>query len=253
MRKDLANRVSMASSLATIAGTGWRAATVIDVGVGLGTDGLYDAFPEARLVLVEPVAEAAPFMDDIASRRPGTIVVPAAAGAVEGSASLAVVPGITGSTMYRSGGDGVEMRTVATVTLDGLVARHALEPPFLIKLDVEGHELEVLRGADRALDLTDVVVSEVSVWGGGVRPTVADLVNLLAARGLVLHDVANLGYRGVDDALLLLDLVFVRHDSLIRRNKSAKTPEQAAAARLHKQEKMKRALERLAAREGAGP
>src|SRR4051812_47949555 len=42
---------------------GAQPATVIDVGVGIGTFALYEAFPEATHVLVEPLSE---FKDDIA-------------------------------------------------------------------------------------------------------------------------------------------------------------------------------------------
>ena len=247
MRKDLATRVSMAAALATIARTGWKPATVFDVGVGLGTDGLYDAFPEARLVLVEPVAEAKPFLDDIAKRYPGTVCEVVAAGSSSGTAEIAVVPGITGSSLHRGNSNGVDMRLVPTDTLDAIAARHALRPPYLIKLDVEGHELEVLEGAAALLPDTDVVVSEVASWDTGHRPTVVDIINVMHGHGLVLHDVANLGYRGIDDAMMLLDLVFVRETSVIRRVKSAKTPEQAAAAREYEAAKLKRASERIAA------
>lgn len=251
MRKDLANRVSIAAALTAIAGTGWKPATIFDIGVGLGTDGLYDVFPDARLVLVEPVSEAGPVMQEIAGRYPETVCELAAAGASDGQAEILVSPGITGSTMHTSALGQGDTRTVPTVTLDTLVERHGLRPPFLVKLDVEGHELEVLKGATRTLPETEVVVSEVSIWGGGYRPTIVDIVTVMKEHGLVLHDVANMGYRGIDDALLLLDLVFVRETSMIRSVKSAKTPEQAAAARQYKQEKMRRRLEEIAARQAA--
>ena len=49
-------------------------ATVIDVGVGFGTDELYEAFPDAHFVLVEPVAEYRATLARIASRYRTTIV-----------------------------------------------------------------------------------------------------------------------------------------------------------------------------------
>lgn len=49
---------------------------------------------------------------------------------------------------------------VPAVTVDGLKARFDLAPPFLIKMDVQGAEAAVLRGAKKTLAETSVVVCE---------------------------------------------------------------------------------------------
>ena len=41
--------------------------------------------------------------------------------------------------------------------------QYALEPPFGMKVDTEGNELEVIRGASRFLLDTEFVIAEVSV------------------------------------------------------------------------------------------
>ena len=50
--------------------------------------------------------------------------------------------------------------TVKAVTLDGLAARLGLSGPYLLKLDVQGAEVQVLRGARQLLDETHVVICE---------------------------------------------------------------------------------------------
>jgi FkbM family methyltransferase len=50
--------------------------------------------------------------------------------------------------------------TVKAVTLDGLAARLGLSGPYLIKLDVQGAEEQVLRGARDLLAQTHVVICE---------------------------------------------------------------------------------------------
>ncbi|HZL59420.1 MAG TPA: FkbM family methyltransferase [Stellaceae bacterium] len=52
---------------------------------------------------------------------------------------------------------------VPAVTLDGLAAEHGLKGPFLIKLDVQGAETAVLRGARKVLEETHVVIPEADV------------------------------------------------------------------------------------------
>jgi hypothetical protein len=68
---------------------GFTPATLIDVGVAYGTGQLYEAFPEAYLVLVEPLAEFESNLKRIVAERTGEYVQ-AAAGSSNGSAQLHV-------------------------------------------------------------------------------------------------------------------------------------------------------------------
>lgn len=49
---------------------------------------------------------------------------------------------------------------VPMTMLDALAARWSLEPPFLLKLDIQGGELAALRGAASILPQTDLVICE---------------------------------------------------------------------------------------------
>ena len=52
---------------------------------------------------------------------------------------------------------------VPAVTVDSLVHQFALQPPFLIKLDIQGAELAVLKGARETLKKTDVIICEIDL------------------------------------------------------------------------------------------
>ena len=55
-----------------------------------------------------------------------------------------------------------EVRRVSVVALDEYVAERGLPEPDLIKIDVQGYEVEVFRGAPRALAHARAIIAEVS-------------------------------------------------------------------------------------------
>jgi len=52
---------------------------------------------------------------------------------------------------------------VPAVTVDALSVQFGLQPPFLLKLDIQGAELAVLKGAIETLKQTDVVICEIDL------------------------------------------------------------------------------------------
>lgn len=83
-----------------------------------------------------------------------------------------------------------EVRTVPAVSIDDYCATHGVEAIDLLKVDVEGAEIDVLRGASRMLSEGRVrcvlfEVSEVMLEGMGVSG--ADVFSLLRRHGYALH------------------------------------------------------------------
>lgn len=90
-------------------------------------------------------------------------------------------------------------RRVPVRPLDEVVKRHGLEGPFLMKLDVQGAELDVLRGAVETLKQTSIVTLEAQICL--FRDTLIDHSNFLRAQGFVLYDLTNLSYYQSDFTL----------------------------------------------------
>jgi FkbM family methyltransferase len=221
---------SLREVLSQVSGRGVEPATVIDVGVAFGTFELYEAFPRARHLLVEPIAEYEGALRELADRH-GAEYVLAAAGAEPGTTRLNVhrVPACS-STLGERRGDRVqgEPREVPVVRIDDLCEERDLPPPYLIKVDVEGAELEVLAGAARIIERTEVVLLEASLfqfWPDA--PQLHDLVAFMKERGFVVYDIFGGHLRPVDGALAQVDLAFAREDGPLRREHRYATEEQA--------------------------
>jgi hypothetical protein len=102
-------------------------------------------------------------------------------------------------------------------TLDSLIDSAALQAPLLLKLDVQGFELEVLKGGRRTLKLSEVVIMEVSLlpYNDGA-PSFADVVGFMNEEGFVAFDFCGQFRRESDHALFQTDVVFVRRESNLR-------------------------------------
>ena len=103
-------------------------------------------------------------------------------------------------------------------TVDALIAARLGENDrVLLKLDVEGHELQVLGGADSVLRHVEVIVSEVSFFEveHAGNPAFLAYATALADRGFVLYDFAALASRARDGRLRMGDVVFVRRTSVL--------------------------------------
>ncbi|MBK8284631.1 MAG: FkbM family methyltransferase [Ahniella sp.] len=112
-------------------------------------------------------------------------------------------------------------RTFESVALDDWWERSdRIDPPDFIKLDVQGFELEVLKGAERLLPNVEVILAEVNLLDIHKDvPLVHEVSNWLADHGFVSFDVAGLTRRPLDRALWQMDLVFVRRDGRFRMDK----------------------------------
>ena len=52
--------------------------------------------------------------------------------------------------------------SISIVTLDSVISNLAIESPLFVKIDVQGYELNVLRGAAATLPMIDILIVEVS-------------------------------------------------------------------------------------------
>jgi FkbM family methyltransferase len=99
-------------------------------------------------------------------------------------------------------------------TLDSVLAQERMPNPGFIKVDVQGYELEVLKGAPQALAHAQAVLLEVSLidlYKG--NPLLHDVVPFMHQRNFQAYDICTLMRRPLDQALIQIDMIFIKRDS----------------------------------------
>lgn len=195
---------------------GFKPGTVFDIGVGYGTPWLYEAFPDVHFVLLEPQTRFEPALKGICERLDAEYHL-VGVGEMEQSLPLYRLPDSpTGSSFLPPSEQGEKIwgsfdrseDTMPIVPLDRFADRRG---PFLIKIDTEGFEMKVLRGAGNALAKTDLVLMEVAVMKR--QEGEADLIEIGAVmkeNGFRLMDIPVLTQQSVDGPLLYMDVAFVK-------------------------------------------
>lgn len=226
-------RNSMQGSLIEVKQLGFEPRTVIDVGACLGTFELYETFPESKLILIEPVAENAPHLAKICNQYKDATYIIAAANKEPANVTISVSPNLIHSSIISNSADvskDSEVRNVPGITLDGLCKQLQLEGPYLIKVDVDGLEVDVLAGATQILQNTEYVIVEVCLFG-----QMYDVITFMKSQAFVVYDIVDLGYQPSSGALWQVDMAFVKESGQFRQNKlsvATKEQEEAATANL---------------------
>jgi len=140
-------RATKLGSLNNIKRLGFYPKTVIDVGAQVGTHCLYEVFPDSHHVLIEPVEENEGALKQICKNMKKEEYIIAAATSQDCNVDLSVSPNTKYSHAYHSNNqNGWTVRQVRGITVDSLCEDKKLQAPYLLKIDVDGTEIDVLKG-----------------------------------------------------------------------------------------------------------
>ena len=199
---------------------GFSPGTIIDIGAYVGdwTKLVKEIFPRASVFMVEAQKELESILKSVSSQYADVECRIALLGAAE-QEKIPFYVGGTGSSVYRERSD-TAMATINTsmTTLDKIVPS-PLRSPIFLKLDVQGAELDVLRGASFTLGNADVVQLETALlsYNEGA-PTSAELIAFMDKRGFAIFDIAGFVRPNGKD-LAQIDIIFVRKQSNLRSDR----------------------------------
>ena len=163
---------------------------VFDVGANVGQFALsvLNVFgPTVNLWSFEPCRSSFVLLQRHLSDRPNVTLINAAVGSTEGEVEMySPAPASKLASLYdrSSTWDGAAREIVHVRTIDTYCTETAVRNIHFLKIDVEGHELEVLRGAQRMLqaDAIDFIQFEFSAAHIDARVFLRDFYNLLKGR-----------------------------------------------------------------------
>jgi hypothetical protein len=140
---------------------------------------------------------------------------------------------LDGSSLYLEDEDsdvnGVP-RIVPAVTLDQVGADRNLDGPFLVKVDVQGAELDVLKGGIETLKRTEYIILETVFFQVFIDgPGFAEIIAFMRQQGFVVYEVFDPLYRPLDGAMSQIDIAFVKESGPFRKYHAYATRGQRAA------------------------
>jgi FkbM family methyltransferase len=194
-------------------------ATIVDVGASRGQFALFAAqrWPQARLICFEPLPQSRELLERVLpsgraeirpmalGRDPGELELHVSAR--DDSSSLLPI-GETQTANFPGTQEASRLTVPVGVLSEQITAD--LARPMLLKIDVQGFELEVLEGAGDALDLVDEIFVEcsfVELYTG--QALAGEVVAHLHGRGFRLAGVHGMA-RGADGTSLQADFLFRR-------------------------------------------
>lgn len=196
---------------------GLRAETILDIGAYEGdwTSRVKRIFPDAHFVMIEANPEKRDILNSIC-RRFKKVDLEMALLASEGNVSKEFSLAESASSLLEELNEtGSERITLTSSTLDEVLSKRGIGRVDFMKLDVQGYELEVLKGAHRYLQLCECVLLEVSLIALHKDcPVLADVVSYMDRADYCAYDICSVSARRpYDRALWQTDIIFVKKNS----------------------------------------
>ena len=207
---------SEAEAYARLARRGYSPGSIIDVGAYHGdwTKLARSIFPDPPILMVEAQTSKAEVLRTLCSEDSG-ISLDNNALAAESGQTMTFYEMETGSSLMPEQSDVPRKSlSVVTRTLDEIAG--SLQGPIFLKLDVQGAELEVLKGGSETLSRCDLVQLELAFlqYNRGA-PSLMEVLAFMDTKGFVPLDITNMT-RPDHVNLVQADFLFCRADSPLR-------------------------------------
>lgn len=207
-----------------LAKLGYQPVNVLDIGAynGSWAQEFKRAFPAARMHCFEAQDKMEPMLTALTKRHPDIGYTKALLGDDSSKTVefhvLDTQHGSTGSSIYKeTTGFESTVVTMPLQTVDEILEGVQFPPVNFIKIDVQGAEIDVLKGAVNAMKTAEVLVAEMSLvdYNEGA-PLIHEVMSFLAEHDFILYEIADT-HRRKNSTLIQVDGIFVKRDSQLRQ------------------------------------
>ena len=221
--RQRAGAATLRGRLQNLRRAGFAPRKIIDAGAFQGEWATlaHEVFPNAAILLIEPQPSVADVLMKLCMRLPSATYRQVLLGREKGRAQFLVQASnsrIVSGHFVPAPTD--QLLTLPIEPLSSIADAAGFGECDLLKLDLQGHELDALVGAGAIFGQAEVIVSEVSWLCIGNVPRIDEVVSEFLAKGYRLYDIFGLNYRPRDGALWQTDLMFVRADSSLLASRS---------------------------------
>lgn len=215
----------MYRALLDLSKMGFTPSGVLDVGAyeGQFSRGIRKIWPEAQILMIDALTENDSVLSAVCKEIGNAKYLITLLGEKEIEqtsffvANTEINPNLvkTGSSKYKENAAfQQDERLLQQTTLAQIVSIR--NPPYqLLKLDVQGAELEVIRGLGRYLSMVDIILMEMSLvdYNNGA-PLIGEVLSEVRQLGFVLFDIVE--EHRFNNRLFQIDGLFVRPSSTLR-------------------------------------
>jgi FkbM family methyltransferase len=179
-------------------------------------------FPEANLYMIEPLTEMEPYLKEFCQKHPGSHYFLNGAGSkiarhflTTWGDELTSASCLVNENEYLKTMD--KQREILMITIDSLINEGKMPIPELVKMDVQGFEIEALKGATKLLGQTELFILESSLFKfSQAVPIMSELIQFMTNHGYEIYDFAGYLRRPYDGALGQVDICFAKRDGTLR-------------------------------------
>jgi len=197
---------------------------IIDVGAHRGdwTRLALSIFPGVPAILIEPQDEMDEPLGALIEATQNCRRIKAGAGREPGELVQTIWEDYAGSSFLPPADSALaaqgRQRRTPIVTLDQVLAEAGAPfEPDLVKLDIQGFELEALAGGESLFGRVEVFIIETSlIQFYPNNPTMDEVIAFMRQRDYVVYDLPGFGRRPSDGALGQVDVAFVKKNGRFR-------------------------------------
>lgn len=194
---------------------------IVDIGANHGTwtRKALEHFPDASFTMLEPQEWLKNSFEDLINNNSKIKFFPVGAGSFEGSFKFTIVDRDDSCSFRYSEeealANGFKQIEIPVVTINSLIKDNHLLTPDIVKIDAEGLDIEVIKGASNYFGTIEIFMVEATVMNKAFSNDVLSLIQFMNTIDYKLFDVTDLNRTIKDNALWLMELVFIKKNGYI--------------------------------------